>query len=532
MNNYENKEFYPTPKELLETITADCNWLKINTVLEPSAGKGHIVEFLQERAADNHKSYDIDCIEVDPELRAILKEKHMRVIHDDFLTYRGYKKYDLILLNPPFSNGDEHLLKAMEVQKNGGFIICILNAETIRNPYSRKRKELINKLQKYHAKINYLSNTFSDAERKTEVEVAVIKMQIPEAETHSRIFEELRKAKTEERLYKKKITDVAKADYIEAIITQYEIEVEGCLTLLREYQGLAPYILENMKETAYAKPVIELKVGGNSFDGNSANKVLLLIRRKYWKALFEDKRFTSNMTSKQLEEYRYKISDLENYDFSYYNVKTLQAEISRNFVEGIEECIISLFDELSHEYSWLPETGRNIHYYNGWATNKAHMINKKVIIPMPDLFSSIWKKFQYRYKVFEKLNDIEKVFNYLSGVPGERSLGIILQNAEDVQQTKNIDFTYFTVNFYKKGTCHITFKDEELLKKFNIFGSQKKGWLPPCYGKKPYKNMTEEEKRVIDEFDGREKYLEVFSNSNKYLIQTIDLIPQLTELGA
>ena len=150
---------------------------------------------------------------------------------------------------------------------------------------------------------------------------------------------------------------------------------------------------------------------------------------------------------------------------------------------------------------------------------------------MPNLFSSILKEFQYSYKVFEKLNDIEKVFNYLSGVPDERSLGIILQNAKDVQQTKNIDCKYFTVNFYKKGTCHITFKDEELLKKFNIFGSQKKGWLPPCYGKKPYEDMTEEEKRVIDEFDGKERYVEVFSNSNKYLIQTPDLIPQLMELG-
>lgn len=132
---------------------------------------------------------------------------------------------------------------------------------------------------------------------------------------------------------------------------------------------------------------------------------------------------------------------------------------------------------------------------------------------------------------YEKLNDIEKVFNYLSGASDERSLGIILQNAEDVQQTKNIDCKYFTVNFYKKGTCHITFKDEELLKKFNIFGSQKKRWLPPCYGKKPYEDMTEEEKLVIDEFDGKERYVEVFSNSNKYLIQTPDLIPQLMELG-
>ena len=39
-------------------------------------------------------------------------------------------------MNPPFSEGDKHLLKAINIMKNGGQIVCILNAETIKNPYS------------------------------------------------------------------------------------------------------------------------------------------------------------------------------------------------------------------------------------------------------------------------------------------------------------------------------------------------------------------------------------------------------------
>ena len=35
-------------------------------------------------------------------------------------------------MNPPFSNGDKHLLKALKMQEKGGAIICLLNAETIR----------------------------------------------------------------------------------------------------------------------------------------------------------------------------------------------------------------------------------------------------------------------------------------------------------------------------------------------------------------------------------------------------------------
>ena len=37
------KEFYPTPRELLDKITMDIDWRMIRSVLEPSAGKGDIV---------------------------------------------------------------------------------------------------------------------------------------------------------------------------------------------------------------------------------------------------------------------------------------------------------------------------------------------------------------------------------------------------------------------------------------------------------------------------------------------------------
>ena len=38
------------------------------------------------------------------------------------------------------------------------------------------------------------------------------------------------------------------------------------------------------------------------------------------------------------------------------------------------------------------------------------------------------------------------------------------------------------LHFSKKGTCHITFTDTKLLDKLNVYGSQKKGWLPPGFG--------------------------------------------------
>lgn len=167
----QNKEFYPTPESLLEKIFAEVDWEDVHTVLEPSAGKGDIVDYIVKhgnRTRDNYKydkDLDIDCIEPDNNLQHILKGKGYRLVHNDFLSFTTYKQYDLVVMNPPFSNGDKHLLKALELQKNGGNIICILNAETIRNPFSNTRKLLMEKLEEYQANIFFLSGEFEQAEK-------------------------------------------------------------------------------------------------------------------------------------------------------------------------------------------------------------------------------------------------------------------------------------------------------------------------------------------------------------------------------
>ena len=56
-------------------------------------------------------------------------------------------KYAAIVMNPPFSAGAAHLLKARDVMQDGGKIRCLLNAETLRNPCTNERKELAAKLE-------------------------------------------------------------------------------------------------------------------------------------------------------------------------------------------------------------------------------------------------------------------------------------------------------------------------------------------------------------------------------------------------
>jgi len=53
-----------------------------------------------------------------------------------------------------------------------GQIVCLLNAETIKNPYSNERKSLVKKLDELNASIEFLTDEFTTAERSTSVEIA------------------------------------------------------------------------------------------------------------------------------------------------------------------------------------------------------------------------------------------------------------------------------------------------------------------------------------------------------------------------
>ena len=538
-----SEDYYPTPEEFLDVITEGIDFQGMKYILEPSAGKGNIVEYLSqprkqvihsERYGDYESEYryelDIDCIEIEPELQGILRDKGYRVVHDDFLTYHTYKHYDLIIMNPPFSQGARHLLKAIDVQSiSGGGIICILNAETLRNAYTNERKELVQRLSEYGAEIKYYEGAFSVAENPTDVEVAVVRLTVPEPETESTIFDSLREKKYEEYQAKAETGELAEQDFVKGFVALYNRELEWGLRLYREYRELQSHAMDK-------KCLMSVRIGDDSGHGYtedfSVNRYVRAIRLKYWTKLFEHPNITSHLTSQLYYKYASRIRELSEYDFSYWNIKTIQQEISLSLVKSIEDCIVELFDKLSHQYAWDSDLNNgNIHYYNGWKTNLSWKINRRVILPL-----SAWGyrgELDYSpnlHQCIGTLSDIEKVLNYLDC--GETHSGLdIRRSLEDARKAgymRNIRTKYFEVTFYKKGTCHITFTNERLLKKLNIFGSQRKGWLPKGYARRRYEEFDGEEQAVIESFEGRESYGETLMESQYYLFDAGRTIPMLT----
>lgn len=445
----------------------------------------------------------------------------IHIVHDDFLTYTSYKQYDLIIMNPPFHDGDKHLLKALDLQKSGGQIVCLLNAETIRNPFTNTRKHLIETLNKYDADIEYIGNPFIDSERKTDVEVALIYVNIPYSEESGEsIFDKLLKAKTYEEPSDEEAMELEVTDMIQMIVNRYKVEVESGIELIKTYRRMLPHLKSDFdNERSYDSSIIKLTdCGGHDL---TVNKYVHDVRFKYWKALLTNKKFVGKLTSKLQREYSERVASYADYDFSEFNIYTLLVEMNSQIKHGIEDEISVMYDKLTEEHSYFPECSKNRHLYNGWKTNKAWKIDKKCIIPCYGIFGS-WDGKPRTYEAYNLLSDIERILNFFDGnMTADVDLSSQIKFYFDRGVTKNVHCKFFDVTFYKKGTVHITFTCPELIDRFNIYAAQSRNWLPPSYGKKSYDDMSQDEQSVIDSFQGKEAYENVLTKPNYYLASPV-----------
>lgn len=522
--SFDNSGFYPTPSKLAGKMLSCVDWNGVFSILELSAGKGDLADAVSafarnyknsRRISFNENDTYIDCIERDSDLAALLRGKGLHVVHDDFLTFRSFKQYDLCIMNPPFDNGDEHLLKALSLMERGGQIVCLLNAETIRNPYTNRRKVLVQNLHEHNARIEFIENAFRHAQRPTDVEIALVYVNIPRKENTSDILSSLRRASENIAENSEQTGYLASADWLQNMIDGFEFEAKLGEKLINEFAALRPY-MDPGKD--HGEPLLSLKVGNRNTGNNATtlNAYLFGLRAKYWSNLLRRPELTDKMTSAMQQDYYGKVNSLSEYDFSRYNIETVMREIAHQLSRGVEDSILELFDTFSAKHSWYPESANNIHYYNGWATNKAHKVGMKVIIPANGCCADKWRNEKLdTYRVNSLISDLERAMNYLDR--GETSFRVPVDRAVRIANMNDMnkaDFTYFTCTFYKKGTCHIKFKPEasRIIDRLNIFAGQQKNWLPPTYGKKHYSDMTAEEKAVIDDFQGAESYEKTISD--------------------
>ena len=127
--------FFPTPKPLIAKMLDAADIKPEDAVLEPSAGKGDILDAIKEKHPD---TVDLVAVENMSPLRDILEAKGYGVGGSDFLEYQ--RRADKIVMNPPFEKGQdiEHVRHAYDLLKPGGRLVSIMSEGSFSRSFKKE----------------------------------------------------------------------------------------------------------------------------------------------------------------------------------------------------------------------------------------------------------------------------------------------------------------------------------------------------------------------------------------------------------
>jgi protein-L-isoaspartate O-methyltransferase len=183
--------FYPTPPRVIDRLMEHADIRDGQSVLEPSAGSGRIMDAVKAAHGD---SVSLKGIEHHYALQDLLKMKGHEVEHDDFLQHKG--EYDRIVMNPPFENDAaiDHVQHAFSLLKPGGKLVAVVpGGDRMYREAGRNKRKAFADFVDEHGEFEELpeaSFAGSDAPRQTGVNTSLVILKKPEApgaEKYSRL---------------------------------------------------------------------------------------------------------------------------------------------------------------------------------------------------------------------------------------------------------------------------------------------------------------------------------------------------------
>ena len=116
--------FFPTPRPVISRMLELAGIQDGDRALEPSAGKGDILDMIREQ----HPDASVTAIELNKTLFDVLEAKGHDVSWSDFLDYSG--EHDVVVMNPPFENlfDVDHVQHAFKQLAAGGRLVSVMGA--------------------------------------------------------------------------------------------------------------------------------------------------------------------------------------------------------------------------------------------------------------------------------------------------------------------------------------------------------------------------------------------------------------------
>ena len=464
-----NKDFYPTPPEVASKM---LDGLKLHgaKVLEPSAGKGDLAKEIVKRVHGYRYKNPVFVIEKEPALQAILRENEdLSLVDQDFLEFYSQDRYEFIIMNPPFSNGLDHLIHALEVG-DGAEVVCLMNSDTI-NGDSHKAKLIRGLVRERQGSIEELGACFSDAERKTKVEVALIKV----------------KSKGQEFDFSFEAQFDQEEEFDFSSENSAELAIRG--NVFEDYEkrynlscrAYAEHLKSGNKFVHYANSISSIPThdGRRGVDceiSHGHREAFDEFRSKFrvrcWKHVLEKTKISGILPSKVKKKFIEQMEKQHAMNFTAKNMRAVFMDLYMNKDSILQQCVEYSFDLMTMYHK------ENRVHIEGWKSNDRWQVSRKIILPsMRDFYTlSHENHVDFNYSSYEKLHDILIGICWLAGKNIDK-IKSIPRNDKSLPLGEWHDSEFFEFKMFKKGTLHLKFKSEDLWKKFNITACKGKNWL-------------------------------------------------------
>lgn len=463
-SNIFNKDFYPTPDNVLDSMLIDST---NKTVLEPSAGKGNIIDYLYNQGAKS-----VYFCEINPELAEICKTKGKFLDYDFFkLTAEDIPHIELIVMNPPFSEFKKHFLHAWRIAPEGCQIICLGNNDTITRYYDdSKEGEEIRMIVTDYGFSDYLGDCFntSNAERRTETPISCINVHKPVSFNNIN-FDGFHYGIEPEQMNE---NGVVKFNEIQAIINSY-------LSSLKEFRKLQE-IKENLNTFIkplddYSSVTVKLNYNSGEVDENDFRKTLL---RRCWRIVFDKTGISKFLTSNVMKDVDVFIEKQSHMPFTMKNIFRMLDILFGTREHNLKKALVTTIDELTKH------THENRYGVQGWKTNDGHLLNKKFIMDYlfrVEEYGSNKGKISISYSSYatSKLNDLVTVLNNITGYDYNKGIDEFVRGFGALEPGKWYCWGYFEIKGFKKGSVHLKFNDLKVWEQLNREYGKAKGMVLP-----------------------------------------------------
>ncbi len=173
-------------------------------------------------------------------------------------------------------------------------------------------------------------------------------------------------------------------------------------------------------------------------------------------------------------------------DFTAENIRGIVGNLIEDKNKIIRESIVDIFEHLC---SFSRDNSIAI---EGWATNSAYMLRKRMIIPYCLSYDYGWS-LNYSFRGDAVLNDLDRILCLMTGQKREDIVGIddeLKKRFDDLNgarhgqpvsdRSKTGKSTYFDLKVFQKGTLHLKWRDLRLWEQFNVESARGRMWLPPA----------------------------------------------------